>query len=99
MMFYKKIKNSYRRTFYVELKEDLIFKYLFINMLKIPQNYNEALTYFSEAEFAIDERLHMDRLITFYENKCALYNWNDINEILLKFRKKHETQRVLFKII
>lgn len=122
----------------IKLGEDLISKYPFINMLKIPQNYNEALAYFNDAEFAIGERLHfsvmcamantpfvsinygykhndflqsikgasfglkpqevkMDQLITFYENKDTLYNWNDINEILLKFRKKHETQRILFQ--
>lgn len=138
MMFYKNIKNPYKRTFNVELGKDVVSKYSFINMLKIPQNYNEALTYFSESEFAIGERLHFnimcamantpfvsinygykhndflqsingaafglepqevtkDRLIRFHENKDALYNWNDINEILIKFREKQETQRVLFQ--
>src|SRR5690606_36415078 len=122
----------------IKLGEDLISKQPFVKMLKIPQNYNEALAYFNEAEFAIGERLHfnvmcamantpfvsinygykhhdfldsingasfglnpeevkVDKIVTFYQHKDALYNWDNINEILLNFRKKQETQRISFQ--
>src|SRR5690606_14568591 len=46
----------------IKLGEDLILKYPCINMLKIPQHYNEALAYFNEAEFGYGLRqdIHID---------------------------------------